>query len=223
MTSRTSTTTLSEERFHQLLKEDRWISDIANPVRCCRADGSFKHFRTCSYPVEYIVSEDQITAAKKEQERRHSELLKGIEPGELVFVSMGSDAPADGPDSIGNHRIRCFFEDAKRTPYFIEFIRGKGNSYCVDSCYNLRLKMEYDKQYCETIEWNNAHRNRNEHRKFPSQFHYIHSFGKNEGMNIADSWTAITDFINRWFGCSYESARKVDYFLRAEEFVNTLV
>ena len=51
--------TMTDELFEQFIKEDKWIHEIRNACKCCYSDGSFRYYRTVTYPTEYIVSEHQ--------------------------------------------------------------------------------------------------------------------------------------------------------------------
>lgn len=47
--------TMTDELFEQFIKEDKWIHEIRNACKCCYSDGSFRYYRTVTYPTEYIV------------------------------------------------------------------------------------------------------------------------------------------------------------------------
>lgn len=210
---------LTEEKFRELIADDKWIHNIANPVGCCDTNIRFKHYRTCSYPVEYIISEEQIAMAKVLQEKRKKECLESIRPGELVFVSMGMDCPAQEGE-IGNHRIRSIFRDKGGRSYLIEFCRSasaKDNAYTVSECIDRGLEEKWNKDYRETVEWNREYLHMNHHRPLPSDDSRYPN-GTRPSDTIRGTWDAVVNYINTHFRCRYASARKEDWFLRTEDF-----
>lgn len=210
---------LTEEMFRELITQDSWISLLAKPTECHDQHGRFKHYRTCSYPVEYIVTEEQIRTAQERQEQRKKELIEGIKPGELVFVSMGCDYPTDNPDGVGNHRIRCHFTDGHGRTLFIELCRAaRTEVFYVDAVEDIHLEEQYRQDCLEVVRHNTETRRMNAHKPMPSQYYRL-QVGRNEV--IPGTWPAVVKFINRHFNCSYTSARKIDHFVYIDDYVCT--
>ena len=115
---------LSDEKFKEIYTDDRFLHDCAFPVDCCDARGFHKFYRTCTYPIEYIIMEEQIAVAKVEFARRRQAFLDGYKKGTLVLVCMGMDYPSKYPDGIANHRVRGEFKNSAGRHFFVEFCRS---------------------------------------------------------------------------------------------------
>lgn len=98
------------------------------------AHGVYKHSTdkepmrriTCSYPVVYVVTPEQIAEAQKELDRAKVEMLAGTS-GKLVLIGMGM-LHKDDPELIGNHRVRGYFINKAGQKCFVEFIKGREHS-----------------------------------------------------------------------------------------------
>ncbi len=78
---------------------------------------------TCSYPVVYIVTQDQIDEAKREMDRATSESLEKNR-GKLVLIGMGMLQKED-PELMGNYRVRGHFMNRDGRKCFVEFMQGR--------------------------------------------------------------------------------------------------
>lgn len=95
------------------------------------AHGVYKHSTdtepmqriTCSYPVTYIVTLEQITEASKELERAKGETISNNR-GKLVLIGMGS-LQKENPELMNNHRVRGYFVNLEGKRCFVEFIKGR--------------------------------------------------------------------------------------------------
>ena len=113
---------MTSEKFHELISNDKMIYKIANASPCYRSDGkTLIHYRTVTYPTDYIVTEEQIAEAKRLVKIRHDEILREIRVNELVFSPMGMSYEHPNEDNVRNYRIRCQFRNLKDENYFIEF------------------------------------------------------------------------------------------------------
>ena len=182
---------MTDEKFRQLIKEDYWISHIAHPVKCCYADGKFEHFRTCTYPYEYIVSDEQIAIAKKEYQRRHDEELANLKKGEIAFVCMGMDFDSKIKNGIGNHRIRAEFKNSKGTHYFIEFTTMMDEeAFYVD--FSIERSKDGDKYGACGIGYDNQ---------------------------IPATSDEVLNFINKHYDCNYTKVKLFHHFINTDEYI----
>lgn len=210
---------LTDEMFRELIKEDYWIDRIATPVKCYDKNRNFLHHHTVTYPIEYIVTEQQMQVAKELAEQRKQELIKGVKPGELVFISMGCDYPSEMPDAVGSHSIRCRFTDGKGRTLFIKLCRAaRTEDFYVDAVDDIQLEEQYRQDFWEVVEYNKKTLNRSDYKPLPSQYYRLH-FDYNKC--IQGTWPAIVEFINRHFDCNYTSARKIDHFVYIDDYVCT--
>jgi len=152
---------VNDETFRQLIKQDKWIREISHAVGCYDKNHNFKHYRTVSYPDEYIVTKEQIAEAKKHYQRRHDEVLADIKKGDLVFVAMGCDYQSKYENAVNNHRMRCYFRDINGHRYFIEFcqcenhwekvvgkdspVNTKGDWFFIDFSIDIEIRDELER------------------------------------------------------------------------------
>ena len=200
--------TITDELFEQFIKEDKWIHEIRNACKCCYSDGSFRYYRTVTYPTEYIVSEHQIEIAAKLYDKRHDEVLANIKKGELVFRAMGGSYSPRFEDDVCNHRMRCYFKSSCGRTWFAELCRTseereeKGIGFYYDFAFGvIDGKSCYDISPSFPIIEQGGHRfyNRDIYRPF--------------------TWKNVLEEINSRFGCNYTSARLENYFVGYKEWV----
>jgi len=192
---------LDNTTFENLIKEDYWIRCIAQPVACCDQYGKFKHYRTCSYPDEYIVTPEQIEQAKTEYQRRHREELESLQPGILAFVTMGMDFDVKLDNSPNNHRIRCNFYNSKGHKYFIELTSTMDKKhYFVDFSVDVDLE---------------------EQRKGTFIQDYYNACGLTRAVKIPATWPAILQLVNHAYKCNYTTGKLFKYFISPDEYSNT--
>ena len=89
----------------------------------------FKYKKTCSFPDDWIVTEEQIALAKKELEKSQVETKKRYK-NSLLFIGMGTTHQTT--TDIGNHRIRTEFLNKDGRQFFVEF--GTGRDYQTTRC-----------------------------------------------------------------------------------------
>ena len=122
--------TLSDEKFQEIYTNKKFRNEVAHAHTCLTANFKFKHKKTCSYPVEYIVTEEQIELAKKELERSKLETIEANK-GNLLFTGMGWAKELG--KGITNHRFRAYFKTDRDTKAFVEFsyVDTKDNPDCL--------------------------------------------------------------------------------------------
>ena len=229
MTQNRTTEQLSDEQFEALLagtESDKWIHAISSAVPNYNRWGKYLGKMTATYPVEYIVTGEQIDCAKVLRDNRHEELLQGIAPGELVFVSMGGDYGSDDPDSVGNHRIRCNFLNDAGEDFFLELCKGLQDkkhpeeTFWVDFSVDLRKDREYDAETIRVRNHNSKCLNYSEHLPYPVQDQYNARGVARTRIGMPFTWSNVLEWVNTTYGCSYTSARKIDHFVTCDEFIN---
>lgn len=207
---------LTDELFDRLVKDDRWLMLIADPVRHCNSAGELIGYHTCSYPVEYSVTKEQAERAKVLLTERRKAALEGIRPGELAFCSMGADTDVT---EVGNHRLWVQFRNDKGITFFVELSLNIDNTaYYIGFAINRELEAEHDAECEKVYRWNTEHRNVEQHLKVPDQYYYL-SAEAVKG-NIGTRWQDVLMFINKTFGCSFTRARRFALgLLNAKSFV----
>lgn len=209
---------MTVELFNQFIKEDKWISCIAKPVTCCDKYHKFSHYRTLSYPVEYIITEEQINKAKELYAIRKAETLASISKGELAFYPMGGDFKTKLENGVGNYRIICHFKNSVGHNYSIELCGNpeQEHQFYVDFSVDqdllkqreLEMELEYERR-----------RKANGHWQIPIIQDYYNCFNlSKQYQNIPFTFKHIVEFINRIYGCTYNSARLIHYFAKWDEW-----
>jgi hypothetical protein len=183
---------MTEEKFAELIKRDKWISNIQYACKCCDRDGKFKYYRTVSYPTSYIVTEDQISKAQELASIRKNEILDSIKRGDLVFKAMGGSYNGKYADGVNNHRIRCNFKASNGKKYFVELIQAGEDAFWVD--FSIDLDVEEGQGYGAMGV---------EKKTFKQPF----------------TWENVLRFINDTYGCNYTSARLIEYLVSYEDWV----
>lgn len=112
---------LTDEKFQNIYTDKKLRNQVASAGGCYTVfpELKFKHYATVSYPIQYIVTKEQIEAAKAEWKRDSDEILKENK-NHLLFKTMGMRRGIKG--EIDNHRIR------------VEFVNSKGNEYFIEIC-----------------------------------------------------------------------------------------
>lgn len=195
---------LSDEKFKEIYTDDRFLHDCAFPVDCCNARGFHTHYRTCTYPIEYIITEEQIAIAKVEFARRRQAFLDGYKKGTLVLVCMGMDYPSKYPDGIGNHRVRGEFKNSGGRHFFVEFIRSanfgkKDNTEEVFYCdYSIDRDAEKAGRSCQN------------------------AFNLERGGRSINPYTKqrVLDLVNSTFGCNYRELVLDGWLISTDDIIS---
>lgn len=188
---------LSDEKFKEIYTDDRFLHDCAFPVGCCDSRGFFKYYRTCTYPIEYIITEEQIAVAKAEFARHKQAFLDGYKKGTLVLVCMGMDYESIHPDGIGNYRVCGDFKNSEGHHYFVEFCRDISKTVEYFHCdFSVDMEMEDDGMHNYNI-FDLQRRNFGERPFTKSALLEIvnSTFGCNYRELVLDHWLISTDDI----------------------------
>ena len=90
------------------------VNKFANPVTCCDQYGKFTHKRSCTYPIEYIVTDELQEIASEYRKKMEKECLNQIKDGDLVLLRMGANFYENRDlqnSDLENHRLRLSFID----------------------------------------------------------------------------------------------------------------
>ena len=196
---------LSAEKFNVLTVSDKWVNAIQYPVKCYDNNSNFKYFRTCSYPVEYIVSEEQIRQAREIAEERKRHILENIKANDLVFVAMGGDYSGT-PGDVCNHRIRCNFKNIDGKRFFIEILKGCKDGFFIDFSIDLDKQEENEKKRIK--------------EPFYPQTEYNAKGVEKTTINKPFTFENVLQFVNDTYNCCYTNAQLIRYFVRCEDFTN---
>lgn len=199
---------LSAEKFNLLTVSDKWVNAIQFPTTCCDKNHKFLYFKTCSYPEEYIVTEEQIQQAREIAEDRKRHILENIKTNDLVFVAMGGDYPGL-PGEVRNHRIRCNFKNIDGKRFFIELLYIDNDNFYIDCSLDLDKEEENEKKRIK--------------EPFYPQTEYNAMGVENTLINKPFTFENVLQFVNETYNCCYTEARLVRYFVRCEDFINTCV
>lgn len=110
---------LTDDKFNEIYSDPEFRNQVAFAHRCYDQYSKFIHLKTCSYPIEYIVTETQIELAKKECDRAKKEALKN-QGNKLIFIGMGMNYAPRYEGDVCNHRIRTEFKNKHGHKFFIE-------------------------------------------------------------------------------------------------------
>ncbi len=133
---------LTPEKFQEIYTNEQFRNQVATAHSCCDKGGVHKFWKTCSYPIEYVVTEVQKAFAKEECQRAKKQAIKDNK-GKLMFVGMGCTYDERYPDDVCNHRIRTEFVNSKGHKFFIEFGTGNKDQMRIDHAVDRVMENEY--------------------------------------------------------------------------------
>lgn len=117
---------MTDEKFSEIYTNKKLRNEVAYAHGCYDSYMQFKYKSTCGWPVEYIVTDDQIEKAKKELERSAAETKERYK-NSLLFIGMGMTYETE--TDIGNHRIRTEFLNRDGRRFFVEFGTARNRDY----------------------------------------------------------------------------------------------
>ncbi len=222
-----TTIELTEEKFQEIYSNEEFRNQVAFASNCMDKYEKHVNYKTNSYPVEYIVSEDQIKKASEERERAKKEKISNMKAGELVFVGMGITYKECFPGDVCNHRIRTEFKNKTGHHYFVEILSSERKYFCFDYSidrdlekeYYIKIREAYNKRAeCERgteayIECDN------DIMKYSEEpYNYAFNLGHNR-INLDYTLDNILKIINETFDCDYKTASVDQYTLRCDDFI----
>ena len=129
--------TMTNEKLQEIYTNIDFCKRVASAHNCYDSNSIFKYKKTCTYPVYYIVTDEQIEEAAKEYKRAKEEYILNMKKNVLYFVGMGMNFEKSELSDIENYRIRAYFQNNKNELYFVEFSgnNDKETFYCNHSIY----------------------------------------------------------------------------------------
>lgn len=134
---------LSAEKFNEIYTNEKLRNAVAYAHGCYDSSHNFKHFKALCFPVEYIVTEDQITEAKELLRQAKNRILN-THQNDLLFCCMGMEYSPRFNDDVCNHRIRTEFINKDGRRFFVEFGTGLGENLRVDHSIDRDLEKQCD-------------------------------------------------------------------------------
>lgn len=201
MTERTRVI-LSDEKLQDIYTDEEFRNAVAFAHGYTLKNGE-EGCKTCTYPVEYIVTTEQIFKANQERERVKKLVVEDIKKNnKLVFVGMGMTYAPRYEDDVCNRRIRTYFVNVKGNKYFIEFGTGRGD--------NTRIDHAIDETKRELIDAGGS-----------SNGEWIHNFNGLERRDSLPKYTLsnLRNLINREFNCKFTSIEVDNYNLNTNDFI----
>ena len=180
---------LTDEGLKEIYTNEKFRNEVAYAHQCCKSTGEFMYKKTCGYPKEYIVTDEQIAEAEKELARAKKETLKKHKK-DLLFVGMGMTYETD--TDIGNYRIRTEFLNAKGHKFFVELGSTCDHLYTrCDHSIDRDLEEIHDKQ-------SNAHLHQ-------SDFYNYAGLERNNILSILRYTPEnILNLVNKIFDCKFK-------------------
>lgn len=217
---------LTDDKFKEIYTNKEFRNQVAYAHGCYTANNEFKYLKTCSYPAEYIVTEQQSLEALEEIERDKTKLATEY-AGKLVFIGMGSEYPARYEDDVCNHRIRTEFMNPNGHLFFIELGTGQGEKMRCDHSIDRKLENEknakrtefYDKlsqQKYGSREYNLMMSQRKEHEGQP-----YYNYAGLEKNQCLPKYTLqnVLKLVNEKFECNFKEILIDNYTLGTDDLI----
>lgn len=183
------TNTMTPEKMQDIYTNDSFCKTVANAHKCYDQNRNFKHFKTCDYPIDHIITETQILEAKTQLEKRIKEDKEKYK-NSIIFTNMGIiRKDLTNHNFIESHRIRAYFLNSKNEKFMIEAIlhNEDDNSFYFD--YSIKLETKQG----EEIEIHNYKNLCKEPGSYQTKF--IANYTKSNLLRI----------INNDFDCNFSS------------------
>lgn len=191
---------MTAERFQDIFTDEQLRNRVAYAHWRCDAKGNRKEQITCSFPKTYIVTPEQIEAAKAEIQRAKKARLTSL-GNKLVLVGMGMTYDPRYEDDVCNHRIRTEFQNAQGRRFFIEVgTAGAENmriDHAIDRTREKELKGKHDRQ----------------------AEYYNYKGLESQTRTIKYTLQNVLRLVNEYFDCNFSEIEIDNHTLRTEEFV----
>jgi hypothetical protein len=221
---------LTEENFQKIYSDEKFRNEVAFAHGCYSAspNSKFKHFGTCSYPIRYIVSEEQKKLANEELERSKKEAIESVKDC-LVFVAMGMDYVSRYEDDVCNHRIRTEILNPDGKKFFIEVGTWGEELTRFDFVIDRDLEAEYDRK---SSYWRDKINEAGGFNKVGFQHEFVvnlekyklqpyYHFKRDSYKDLKLKYTKenIIKIVNELFDCNFKTMRLDYYNLSTEDFI----
>lgn len=217
---------LTPEKFAEIYTSEKFRNEVAF-AHGCKYEGQPEYKKTCSYPVEYIVTDMQVAEATKERERAKIQTVKDNE-GKLMFVGMGMEYSPRYADDVCNHRIRTEFVNAEGHRFFIELGTGRGDQMRIDHSIDRDLEDLHDTKLQE-LRAQLSNKGRfgaentpiyNEMKKWENQSY--NNFAKLEHKSDLPKYTLqnVLKLVNKYFNCNFSEIVIDNYNVSCGDYVS---
>lgn len=195
------TVQLTNEKFKEIYTDEKFRNQVSSAHWQCKSNGEKVHQITCSYPVTYIVTPEQIETAKVERARAKQAKLDDV-GNKLVFVGMGWTYEPRYEDDVCNHRIRTELVNADGREFFVEVGTGRGENMRVDFAIDRTRQKELDDSFERQGEF----------------YNYKNLERGNYGFSVKYTLQNVLKFVNENFGCNFREIEIDNYNLSAEDY-----
>lgn len=215
MSTEKKTMELTEEKFQEIYKSEKFRNEVASAHWQCDKGGRKLHKITCSYPITYKVTEGQVKEAQEELKRAIKKAAKE-NTYKLLFIGMGSEYSPRYEDDVCNFRIRTEFLNPEGKRFFIEFGTGRNEGDLrIDHAIDRDLEIKMNEKASEYIKLaNEARKNmnfqketfyRNEVNKWMEQ-PYNNYKGLEHSAQYLGKYTKenLLKIVNENFGCNFK-------------------
>lgn len=200
-----TTEILTAEKFADIYTDEEFRNQVAFAHWRAKSNGEKICQITCSYPVTWIVTPEQIAEAEAERIRAKRQTIKD-NAGKLIFVGMGMTYEPRYEDDVCNYRVRTEFQNPEGVRFFIEFGTGgwlAPESLRIDFAINRTLEKQYeaagsDKQG-EYYNWRDLERK-------PPVLRYTKD--------------NLRKIVNRYFDCHFSEVVIDNYNTSTDDFVS---
>lgn len=223
---RTQLLPLTEELFQNIYTDKKLRNQIAYAHGCYDSNTNFKYLKTCSYPIEYTVTQAQKDLALQEIERDKVEILSNL-GNKLVFVGMGCDYKERYEGDVCNHRIRTEIQNTNGRNFFIEVGTWGSELTSIQHVIDRDLEIEYEikrSEYYDLIKSNGGfslNMNKDselwqQYQHYQKQPYYWHKKEVWEGLKIKYTFENVINLVNMLFDCNFDTMEVDNYTLRTE-------
>lgn len=223
----TTSQELTNEQFQDIYTSEKFRNEVATAHKCMAKESKFSHFESCSYPIRYKVTEEQINEAKRVKEESKKKAIKNV-ANKLVFVAMGGDYEPRYNDDVCNHRIRTTFLNPEGKKFFIEFGRGREDEIRIDHSIDRDLQNYYEKQSSNVRD--EINRNGGFHKVAQSdplmldykkyQGQPYQNYKGLERINLTEKYTLqnLLKLVNENFECNFKEIEVDKFNLSPDDF-----
>jgi hypothetical protein len=196
-------TYLTTEKFQDIYTDEKFRNQVAYANPSHDAHGQFKYWETATYPIRYIVSEEQITEALWEIERVKT-ILRKQHTNSLLLIGMGTTYPERFADDVCNDRVRAYFKNPSGNLYFIEFMSAiQGTTFIIT----------HANDETKAAALNQDHYRQSEYFNFKNLEHLGSSFGIFSKRNLLK-------VVNKYFKCHFTRVVIDSYNFRPDEITS---
>jgi hypothetical protein len=218
---------LTAEKFADIYTDEAFRNDVAFAHQYADKNSVVLGRKTCSYPIEYKVTDEQIKLAEIERQRAKKQTVKDNK-GKLMFVGMGCTYEPRYKDDVCNHRIRTSFTNAEGKKYFIELGTGNGHQMRCDHSVDRDLEYEYEeivanlrkerdsvKRYSD--EWDELCLQID---KYTKQVYYNYQGLEHKGDLPKYTLQNVLNLVNKYFNCNFKEIVIDNYNVSTEDYTS---